>query len=193
MRVGLLRRLTGISFSEFTESVFTPAKKVIIPYDSLDLDAADTVYGARHSIIARIIFWGKVPSENARLDFYRRVMSSLDLGYEAVGFVDDEPRKFTSVIQGVKVLGNTTQIPEIVKKHNVDEAIITIANASSNDMLQCGQTLFIAFNIMNMLHLHRVLFPSKSNIDFATAIISVEAFGSMTNGMVGAMVFPSPW
>jgi len=81
MRVGSLRRLTGISFSEFTESVFTPAKKVIIPYDSLD--TVDTVYGARHSIIARIVFWGKVPSENARLDFYRRVLSSLDLGYEA--------------------------------------------------------------------------------------------------------------
>jgi tetratricopeptide (TPR) repeat protein len=81
MRVGLLRRLTGISFTEFQESVFIPAKKVIIPYDSLDIK--DTVYGARHSVIARIVFWGKVPSENARLDFYRRVLSSLDLGYEA--------------------------------------------------------------------------------------------------------------
>jgi len=57
-----------------------------------------------------------------------------DLGYEIFGFVDDNPKKFKTVIQGIKVLGNTTQIPEIVKKLKIDEAIITIANASSKDI-----------------------------------------------------------
>lgn len=57
-----------------------------------------------------------------------------DLGIEVEGFIDDDPRKFNTVIQGVKVLGNTAQIPEIVKKLNIDEAIITIANASSKDI-----------------------------------------------------------
>jgi len=57
-----------------------------------------------------------------------------DLGYEIYGFVDDNPKKFRTVIQGIKVLGNTTQIPEIVKKLKIDEAIITIANASSKDI-----------------------------------------------------------
>jgi len=57
-----------------------------------------------------------------------------DLGIDVVGFIDDNPRKFKTVIQGIKVLGNTTQIPEIVKKLKIDEAIITIANASSKDI-----------------------------------------------------------
>ncbi|MBN1548554.1 MAG: polysaccharide biosynthesis protein [Syntrophaceae bacterium] len=57
-----------------------------------------------------------------------------DLGQDVVGFIDDDPRKFNSIIQGKKVLGGTSQLPEIVRKHNIDEAIITIANASSKDI-----------------------------------------------------------
>jgi FlaA1/EpsC-like NDP-sugar epimerase len=57
-----------------------------------------------------------------------------DLGYKVVGFIDDNSRKINTVIQGIKVLGNTSQIPEIVKKLNIDEAIITIANASSKEI-----------------------------------------------------------
>jgi FlaA1/EpsC-like NDP-sugar epimerase len=57
-----------------------------------------------------------------------------DLGYEVVGFIDDDPKKFKSVLQGKKVLGNTSQIPSFAKKLNVKEAIITMANASSKDI-----------------------------------------------------------
>ena len=57
-----------------------------------------------------------------------------DLGVEVKGFIDDDPRKYNTVIQGVKVLGNTTHLPEIVNKLKIDEAIITIANASSKDI-----------------------------------------------------------
>lgn len=53
---------------------------------------------------------------------------------EVLGFVDDSPSKFNTAIQGVRVLGNTAQIPEIVKKLSIDEAIITIANLPSNDV-----------------------------------------------------------
>jgi len=59
-----------------------------------------------------------------------------DLGIDVVGFIDDDPRKFHTVIQGIKVLGNTAQIPDIVKKLKIEEAIITIANASSKDIRQ---------------------------------------------------------
>jgi FlaA1/EpsC-like NDP-sugar epimerase len=59
-----------------------------------------------------------------------------DLGIDVAGFIDDDPRKFKAVIQGAKVLGNTAQIPEIVKKLNIEEAIITIVNASSKDIRQ---------------------------------------------------------
>lgn len=57
-----------------------------------------------------------------------------DLGIDVLGFIDDDPAKRRSVIQGIRVLGNTDQIPEIVRKMDIDEAIITIASASSKDI-----------------------------------------------------------
>ena len=57
-----------------------------------------------------------------------------DLGMDVVGFVDDDPKKFNTVIQGVSVLGGSAQIPALVRRMRVDEAIITIANASSKDI-----------------------------------------------------------
>ena len=54
-----------------------------------------------------------------------------DLGIEVVGFVDDNVKKVGRIIQGVPVLGTTGELREIVKKYDIDEAIISIANASS--------------------------------------------------------------
>jgi len=54
-----------------------------------------------------------------------------DLGFKIAGFVDDNPKKFNSVIQGIRVLGSSAQIPEFAKRFAIDEAIIAIANASS--------------------------------------------------------------
>ena len=57
-----------------------------------------------------------------------------DLGMFVVGFVDDDPKKKGTNIQGVRVLGDTSLIPEIAAARAVSEAIITIANASSKDL-----------------------------------------------------------
>jgi FlaA1/EpsC-like NDP-sugar epimerase len=57
-----------------------------------------------------------------------------DLGLKIVGFVDDDPKKFNSVIQGIRVLGSSAQIPEFAKRFAIDEAIIAIANASSREI-----------------------------------------------------------
>jgi FlaA1/EpsC-like NDP-sugar epimerase len=57
-----------------------------------------------------------------------------DLGIIVVGFIDDDPQKFRTTIQGVKVLGSTSQIANIARRHDIDEAIITIANASSKEI-----------------------------------------------------------
>jgi FlaA1/EpsC-like NDP-sugar epimerase len=64
----------------------------------------------------------------------KELQRRLDLGVKVVGFVDDDPRKIRKNIQGVTVLGDTARIPAIAAKHAVDEAIITIANASSKDI-----------------------------------------------------------
>jgi len=64
----------------------------------------------------------------------KELQQRTDLGLKPIGFVDDSPWKKGKHLQGVRVLGDVSEIPEIARKHRVDEAIITIANASSKDI-----------------------------------------------------------
>ena len=64
----------------------------------------------------------------------REMKQRVDLGLKVVGFVDDDPEKKGRNIQGVRVLGETADIPKIAARLGVDEAVITIANASSKDI-----------------------------------------------------------
>ncbi len=59
----------------------------------------------------------------------REITRRRDLGLQVCGFLDDDPGKLGTVIQGVSVLGSTIDLPEVVKKHRVDQVIITMANA----------------------------------------------------------------
>jgi FlaA1/EpsC-like NDP-sugar epimerase len=58
-----------------------------------------------------------------------------DLDLEIEGFVDDDGAKFgRSVIQNQKVLGNTQDLPELVRSLGIDHVIITIAHASRHQI-----------------------------------------------------------
>ena len=49
--------------------------------------------------------------------------------YEVIGFIDDDESKIGKLIDGLKVLGSTKQIPEIVKEYNINLSIISIPSA----------------------------------------------------------------
>lgn len=48
-----------------------------------------------------------------------------------VGIIDDDINKIGRVIHNVKILGNTSQVKEIVEKENVDEIILAMANVDN--------------------------------------------------------------
>jgi FlaA1/EpsC-like NDP-sugar epimerase/lipopolysaccharide/colanic/teichoic acid biosynthesis glycosyltransferase len=52
---------------------------------------------------------------------------------EIVGFVDDDMNKQRAVIGGVKVLGTTHDLPELVRDLQIDHVIVSIAQASRNN------------------------------------------------------------
>lgn len=56
----------------------------------------------------------------------RNIVAQPELGYQVVGFVDDKPERGNRDLGRFKGLGNTDQIPEIIKNHNVDTVIITL-------------------------------------------------------------------
>lgn len=56
-----------------------------------------------------------------------------DTGLEVKGFIDDDPAKLGSVIQGVKVLGTAKDIPRVVAELNIDHVVISVATASRRE------------------------------------------------------------
>jgi FlaA1/EpsC-like NDP-sugar epimerase len=53
-----------------------------------------------------------------------------DLGLLIKGFVDDDPNKQGSLIQGVRVLGGTEDLPRLVTELEVDHVVVTVVHAS---------------------------------------------------------------
>jgi exopolysaccharide biosynthesis polyprenyl glycosylphosphotransferase len=56
----------------------------------------------------------------------RHVVAQPALGYHVVGFVDDDPEKASTDIGRFRALGNTANIPRLIKEMIVDEVIITL-------------------------------------------------------------------
>jgi FlaA1/EpsC-like NDP-sugar epimerase len=59
----------------------------------------------------------------------REIQNNPRLGYEPVGFVDDDPRKTGFHIHGVPVIGVTANLAGVVAAHPADELIIAIPSA----------------------------------------------------------------
>ena len=64
----------------------------------------------------------------------REISSRPDLGLKPVGFIDDNPLKIGASIGGLTVLGSTAHLAEIATRKRAKRALITIANASGQEI-----------------------------------------------------------
>ncbi|MHC4906090.1 MAG: polysaccharide biosynthesis protein [Planctomycetota bacterium] len=71
---------------------------------------------------------------NAGEALLREMLRRKDANYEVVGFVDDDPLKQSMSIHGIEVLGTVEQLPEICKKHSIDEIAIAIPSATRKQL-----------------------------------------------------------
>jgi FlaA1/EpsC-like NDP-sugar epimerase len=133
--------------------VFLPDKLVLfkIPYSVITIEILLTLLGTLSVRMTRRLIFEQserdqfqnkthpvakkrillIGAGNAGNMVMKELRQRADLGLEVVGLIDDDPRKLNTNIQGQKILGTTVQIPEIVQKYRIDEALISIANASS--------------------------------------------------------------
>jgi FlaA1/EpsC-like NDP-sugar epimerase len=51
-----------------------------------------------------------------------------------VGFLDDDPTKHRSKVQGIAILGGTEDLPQVVSQYAVDQVILCIPSASQREM-----------------------------------------------------------
>lgn len=61
------------------------------------------------------------------------IKSRGDITLDVKGFIDDDKAKIGAVINGVTVLGHTSELPHIVKKLKINHVIISMAQATRED------------------------------------------------------------
>jgi FlaA1/EpsC-like NDP-sugar epimerase len=59
----------------------------------------------------------------------REMLRNPELGEAPIGFIDDDPRKTGARMVGLKVLGRTKELPQILEEAEPDEVIIAIPSA----------------------------------------------------------------
>jgi FlaA1/EpsC-like NDP-sugar epimerase len=69
----------------------------------------------------------------------REFKSNPNLGFEVAGFLDDAPEKRGKIVHGLRVLGKTADLPAIAAKQKAGTAIITIGDASADDVRRIVQ------------------------------------------------------
>jgi FlaA1/EpsC-like NDP-sugar epimerase len=63
----------------------------------------------------------------------REMQRTPGLGYTPIGLVDDDPRKKHLRLHGVRVLGTTGELPQVLREFRPDEVLIAIPSASGED------------------------------------------------------------
>jgi FlaA1/EpsC-like NDP-sugar epimerase len=81
----------------------------------------------RHSIARKVLIVG---AGRAGEMILREILGNGRLDYAPVGFVDDSRKTRNMTIHGYRVLGNTRDIPRLVKEYAVDEVFLAIPGAS---------------------------------------------------------------
>jgi FlaA1/EpsC-like NDP-sugar epimerase len=63
-----------------------------------------------------------------------REMFRSSIRRQPVGFVDDDPTKLNTILHGVRVLGSTARMKELVERLDVEEIVIAVPSASPGDL-----------------------------------------------------------
>ena len=80
-RAGTIGRLSGITFPEYQESLFSPLENIV--QVRRDQVTGDYSYFARHARIADFVFRGVCGDDSSRAEQLIRMLRSLDIGYSS--------------------------------------------------------------------------------------------------------------
>ncbi|HYE74859.1 MAG TPA: polysaccharide biosynthesis protein, partial [Blastocatellia bacterium] len=64
----------------------------------------------------------------------REIQSRPDANVRIRGFIDDDPQKRGALLHGIKVIGTTQDLPRLAAELEIDHVIITIANATRQEL-----------------------------------------------------------
>ncbi len=84
--------------------------------------------GRAHALASRVLIVGAGYAGNIVVQELQRHEPLINK--VAVGFIDDAPDKQFCAIHGIKILGGSDAIPQVVEKHRVNEIVIAMPSAS---------------------------------------------------------------
>jgi FlaA1/EpsC-like NDP-sugar epimerase len=108
----------------------------------------------------RILIYG---AGNAGVTVLSEIRANPELGYEVAGFLDDDPQKRDLRLNGTRVLGDRTTLSAVARRHQVEEVLIALPNATGSELIrileQCRATPVAAKRIPTLAELmdHKVL------------------------------------
>ena len=77
-----------------------------------------------------------VGAGRAGVSILNEIQNNSGLASKVIGFVDDNPYKKGTTIQGVSVLGSTEEIPQLVAQYDLDEIIVAIPSAGHKEIVR---------------------------------------------------------
>jgi len=95
VRAGIISRLHGIHFTDFSKEFFHPLEHIV--HTVQDPVTRDYAYEARHPVIAEIVFERVLRQQEERFDIYLRVLKALNIDYTA------DRKAFRSMTRGKTV------------------------------------------------------------------------------------------
>ncbi len=81
VRAGLVQRLTGIRFEDFSRRLLGPLDSIV--FASMDRTTRDYVYSARHPNIAEIVFRRVLDTQSKQIGQYLRVLGKMNIAYSS--------------------------------------------------------------------------------------------------------------
>ncbi|HEX6289126.1 MAG TPA: sugar transferase, partial [Herpetosiphonaceae bacterium] len=97
------------------------------------------------------------------------VMREHDAHYQVLGFIDDDPEKQFTLVDGTPVVGCHERLPQLTRQYRVDEIIIAISSDVRGSMLQA---------IMDCYEQGIAIIPMPLLYEHLTGKIAVEHIGS---------------
>jgi lipopolysaccharide/colanic/teichoic acid biosynthesis glycosyltransferase len=98
------------------------AKKIYLRYKAQPLDGAQK---------KQVLIWGAGDCGELCLRFMRKETQT---SYEVIGFIDDNPKKRSKRLGGIKVLGDRHHLKTISELYKVKEVVIAVANTSVHEL-----------------------------------------------------------